>query len=128
MKLHELDDPEKTYANERLAATTLNDLKAVLERWKSLALDGWRVAAAMTEADFEEYQCGVKLERQNIYGGDEWYEKYRSICFPEILFQVSMMSVETEAPWNVCFEEYIRQGFIDMDEEGIARFTTKARG
>jgi hypothetical protein len=120
-KLSELDNPPETYAAERLAAKTLTELKAVLERWKPLALDAWQTAQTMTEADFAEYQRGVDLERKDIFGGEVWYEKYKSICFPAVLFRVSMSAVEHGAPWNYCYDEYVRQGCITVDKEGIAR-------
>ena len=119
MKLHELENPPLTYGQERLAAKTLTELKAVLARWKSLALDAWVVGQKMTEADFIEYQQGVALESQTIYGGDEWYEKFKDIIFPAVMFSVAFTSVEYGAPWGYCFDQYVEQGFITVDDEGI---------
>ena len=119
MKLHELENPPLTYREERLAAKTLTELKAVLERWKPLVLDGWSVGQKMIEADFAEYQRGVALESQTIYGGDVWYEKFKDICFPAVMFRVSMTAVDSGAPWNYCFEQYVEQGLLTVDDEGI---------
>jgi hypothetical protein len=121
MKLHELENPPIAYAAERLAAKNLTELKSVLERWKALALDAWVVGHKMSDADFVEYQRGTELESKGIYGGDVWYEKFKDICFPAVLFRVSATSVEYGAPWNYCFEKYVEQKLITVDEEGIAQ-------
>ena len=119
MKLHELENPPLTYGQERVAAKNLTELKAVLERWKSLAFDAWTVGQKMTEADFAEYQSGVALEAQNTYGGDVWYEKFKDICFPAVMFRVATTAVEYGAPWDYCFEQYVEQGLLTVDDEGI---------
>ncbi len=128
MKLHELENPPRTYADERLAAKSLAELKTVLTRWKSLALDGWQVAQSMTETDFAEYQRGVELESKGTYGGDEWYEKFKDICFPAVMFRVCTTAVEYGAPWNYCFEKFVEQGLIVVDEEGVAQLKESQPG
>lgn len=117
-----MENPPVTYTAERLACKTLQELKAVADKWKSLAADGWRTVQGMTESDFAEYQRGVELESQGTYGGDVWYEKFKDICFPEILFRVSMIAVEYQAPWNHCFEKCVEQDVIVVDQNGVASF------
>ena len=116
---HESDQHPQLYAAQVKAATTLEELKAVIELWKPLCFDAWQVVQTMTPADFDEYQRGCALERQNIFAGEMWYQKYKAIQFPAVMFRVSMIAVENELNWGYAFLEMERRRYLTQIFDGI---------
>jgi hypothetical protein len=119
MKLHELDNPPHTYEAERLACRTLADLKVFADRWKPLALEGWKIVQTMTETDFTEYQAGSEREQKGMLD-DKWFEKFGEFCFPRILYVMAKHAAMKGCSWAWIFEQYVKNGVVTIDADGIA--------
>lgn len=114
-----LSNQPTDYSNAVKACQTLDELRAVLKLWQPLAADAYAVAVAMKESDWPEYVRGKEAEARNEFGGEDWYNRYKAILFPAVMFQVGIWAEGFGAPWGATFQRAVRAGAVYLDEEKI---------
>ena len=119
---HLSDEQPQEFSAAVKAAENLEALRLVLKEWQPIAADAYELAVKMTEAEWPEYQRGKFAEASGVYGGDEWYDKYSPILFPDLMFKVSMLAEQFKVPWGLMFNRLAEMGKITLNKEGIYSF------
>jgi len=109
MHEHELtldNDPVSHYNRILDHAKCLPDLISGVAQFAWCASDALKIVESMSDLEFMEFKKGLKLERKNVYAGDQWADKYMVISMPEDMFKTSCISEEFKVPWSVAWYRY----------------------
>lgn len=85
------------------AVTTLAELRALTAEYGELCEDAKAIADTMTEADFDEYMAGSKLERSGFFAGDEFAHKYGAIMMPLVMIKATLIADKHKCPWGLAY-------------------------
>lgn len=91
------------WANAITHATTLDDLRRVVEEWKELVADAHARVATMTEQDFDEWRHGLLKERRGQFAGEAFAARYGDVLMPTVLLAVSFYANQLHVPWGLMY-------------------------
>jgi hypothetical protein len=126
------DDPAPAYAKAVKRLSGRNALIEAIYPFRRVAADALECATSMTDDEFRnEFKPGLLKERRGEFAGEEWAKKYACILMPEVMFQVSLVSMFHHAPWGLAFIRMREHGRIEEspDDGGnpIARMVAFVR-
>ena len=95
-----MEKPE-AYAAFLTKCVTLEQLRAHVLAYESLALDAAQIVHAMTPKDFTEFRRGLKLERAGQFAGEAWAKRFIAVLMPDPMFTIARIAIEYKVPFNV---------------------------
>ena len=97
------DMDDASYTRHLTECATLDDLRALVTRYHTLAVDAVPIVATMTDAEFPEFRRGLKQERKGRFAGLAWAKAYGAVLMPMPMFQISRVAIEFHVPFSVAW-------------------------
>lgn len=111
-----MEKPE-AYAAFLTKCETLEQLRAHVLAYESLALDAARIVHEMTRKDFKEFRRGLKLERAGKFAGLEYSKRFAAILMPEPMFTIAIIADQYKVPFNIAHQR-LKEHRPDLLERG----------
>ena len=103
------------------ACENLSDYKAVIEKYKYISPD-LKQFRLDTEAEAEEFKAGLKLNRQGIYAGQEWSDRYATLLIPAYILHATVLAHKFEVTWGIAYLKMCEAGAVPgVDPEAAKR-------
>ena len=101
-------EQQKDYTAGLAECESVADLRALVDEFKPLALDAYEAVHRMTDADWPEWQRGLKSERRGKFAGEAWLKRFGAILLPMPMLNVAMIADQYKVPfgcaWMRCEE------------------------
>ncbi len=82
-------------------AETIATFKKRLVEWLPFFPDAAKQIDAMrTWEDYTEFRRGLQSERDKIFAGGEWVQRYGAILMPGNAIRASLLADHFQAPWG----------------------------
>ena len=116
-----MEKPE-AYSAFLTKCETLEQLRAHVLAYESLALDAVEIVHAMTVADFTEFRRGLKMERRGRFAGMEWAKRFAAVLMPEPMFTVTRIADEYKVPFMVAHRrlQEVRPDLLELHKAADA--------
>ena len=118
MNIGYLESKDEDYTKELSKASTLELLKAHLEKWEPLAWDAKDIVSNFLDGDFKKFRKSLASEKSGKFSGDE---NAAIIMMPETLFKTSLVASQFKCPWGLAFNRLKEVGKI-KEENGRYKF------
>lgn len=107
------EDPARRYGAELDGALTLEELRKVLDGWKTLAPDARKLARQLTPAEFADWRRGLAEERAGRFAGERWAQRYTVLLMPARMWRTSMTAMGYHVPWGTAWIRLKELGELD---------------
>ena len=97
-------EQDSDYTKALTECLTLDDLRALVDAYKPLALDAVPVVAAMTDADFLVFRKGLKSERRGKFAGEAWAERFGAVLMPLPMMRITQIKDQFKVPFGVAWQ------------------------
>jgi hypothetical protein len=94
----------EAYTQRLTDCATLDELRELMTLYSDLAIDGGRVVATMTEADFKDFRRGLKSERKGRFAGEAWAKRFAAVLLPLPMFRISQVAEQFQVPFFVAWQ------------------------
>lgn len=113
------DDLSIPYSEGIKKCKTLEDLRTHVNNWRPAVIDAWEVVAKMSEADFIEFEAGMRKEGDGKYSGDQWASLYATVVIPELIFRVALMAEQFNVPEGCAWIRLVDDKLIKKKADGL---------
>lgn len=96
-------EQDRDYAKALSTCESADDVRALVQAYRELALDAAEQVEHMTAADFKEFQAGLRKERRGQYAGDVWASKFGAILMPLPMMRITEIAHQFCAPFGVAW-------------------------
>lgn len=111
------DDPTARYTEGIVRAKNPTALRHFLAEWPTLAPDARVAATGIKSADWPEWRRGLEAERQGVFAGESWAERYGPILVPARMLRTSLVAERFMVPWGVAWIRLRETGMLDSGSE-----------
>jgi hypothetical protein len=105
-----LSEADTDYANALTVAGSLESLRALVSRYKELAVDAEPLVMAMTPKQFSAFRRGLLIERRGKFAGERWAMQFGSILLPMPMMQITQVAWEFKCPFGVAYHRMKETG------------------
>lgn len=99
MRITHYSETDKEYIREVRSCKTLSELRAITERYKTVAEDAHATAMTMTEQDFAEF-CKSRSEfKPSLI----WMNKYGEVLLPKVIIEVGLIACKFHMPFGAAY-------------------------
>jgi hypothetical protein len=103
-------------------ATTLEKLRALTAKYRTVADDAYAICLGMDQASFADFRKLLpKARRKNGIVPAAWLERFSILLLPRVLFEVGMVASRFVVPWGVAYIRMKEFGTI-KEAGGIATY------
>ena len=96
-----VEERDTRYAHELTDVDSVSALRDLILRYSDIIIDARPVVERMTDAEFQEFRSGLKLERRGKFAGEAWAKKYMTVLMPNPMFTISRIAFEYKVPFKV---------------------------
>jgi hypothetical protein len=111
---------DSDYRKELDSCTSVQDLKALIDKYKAVSPD-LKDVVIESDADYNEFKKGLAVERTGQYAGDEWCERFGSLALPVYMLYASLLAGEYGAPWGVAYFRMCAEGAVPGVDPELAK-------
>ncbi len=96
-------EQDADYTKALTACQNVAEVKALVSEYAELAVDAVPLAEAMTDADWAEFQRGLKSERRGKFAGEDWMHRFGAILMPLPMMTITQIADQYKAPFGVAW-------------------------
>jgi hypothetical protein len=99
------------YKNELENCLDYTSLKQLILEYSPISPDLMEIKVE-SDKDYQEIFNGIKLERQKISAGKDWYDKYAPILLPYYIFRAQLLSDKFQVPCGLAYLQMCAGGLV----------------
>ena len=113
MKIDYMDEVVPEYGAALDKCATFGDCMSVLDRYRELFPDAL-AAAPKNAIEFDQFQRGLRKEREGRFAGEQWLERFGAVMMPALAIQVAEVAMRFHVPWGLAFNRLVEAGRVKM--------------
>ncbi len=114
MKIDYMNQVLPEYGAALDKCTTFGDCMSVLDRYRELFPDAL-AAAPKNAIEFDQFQRGLRKEREGRFAGEQWLERFGAVMMPALAIQVAEVAMRFHhVPWGFAFNRLVEAGRVKL--------------
>lgn len=108
-----LTEPLSEYNQGITDAGSVDELRAFLKGWPTLAPDAIATADEMNESEWPEWRRGLAMEQKRKFAGEDWASRFMVILMPARMLRATVVSENFKVPWGLAWMRLKESGALD---------------